>query len=882
MSDTTRAPTETWYDEVQPLPPRLPRFDHHRPPPSIAGRYLVHERLGTGATGSVWRCIDRIEREEVAVKVVGVLTPAELNRVRRETVALRWARLPGVVRLRDELRIGADWYLVMDRVQGRPFPGVQLPATWAAIEPLVRSLLEILGTLHDAGVVHGDLKPSNVFALADRPEVVLLDLGLASGSALARARPGVRFAGTPLYAAPELLWGQSDPRVDLYAVGVMLYQAVTGSVPLVHDNDLAMVALRGRKPSPSVALLAPELDPPVVHLIDELLAMRPEDRPQTAWEALDRLGGRTQTPLSWLGHLPEGRVEPSALVPLFHGPDAYLHLREDAARVLHDRTGGDRSAIAEELSAWMRAGLCRWEEGALRVERTAIARLEVQEGLADEVRPAGPDDDLVRLIALAYPYATGSALAQALGRDVSSPIERLIAQGRVWPVPTGLGARPAKVLGPAEAMGLLPIATALPAGSAGRLELLLRGGAPLDELVEALVSVLRDRSVAPERGLALLQPLLARARADQHAPHVLELTAWWACLALMLEASGPVERALFEVQRAQVELVDDPVAQDLNAIEQLLLVALAHFRGVLAERASQVSSLPTFRWDELDVWRCGMSVEIARLQGGDHWDRAIEGLRPWAQGSADRAARLDGWQANGLYRQGRYREAALLHERASQGKSGLNGRLLSLRAAASAWMEAGEYARSEQLARQVRTSAAAARLPLVEAIAEWSERSARTRQGETLEVALDLVEAAFAVDTTWGALMAVAEATNAWRGGLAQRATDLAQRALPVFERSKLRNGVVISRLILLLSATESPDPGEVETLLTSARRDAGPRILLQVLGLLGQRLGRPDLVGDARGLAATAFAPGQGTAMEMGSLADVLGCDSTREGVNR
>ncbi|MGK3965289.1 protein kinase [Sorangium sp. So ce118] len=267
----------------------------------IARRYQLTEPLGTGSHGEVWTAQDLVLGRPVALKRMRRSAGASSARVRREIAALRMLRVPGVAQLLDEGVEGDRPFLVMERVEGTPFPGGTTPdaappsrRAWADIAGPALALLEVLARVHAAGIVHRDLKPDNVLVDAEgRPTV--LDFGISLWS-----EPGARLTqanqvlGTPLYLAPEQIVGAAvDGRADLYAAGVMLYQALTGCVP--HEAQELKVLLRARLSWPAAPIqeLAPGTPAQVAEVINRLLAQRPEDRFRSAAEALAALrGGR--------------------------------------------------------------------------------------------------------------------------------------------------------------------------------------------------------------------------------------------------------------------------------------------------------------------------------------------------------------------------------------------------------------------------------------------------------------------------------------------------------------------------------------------------------------------------------------------------------------
>lgn len=306
----------------------------------IADRYKVEGLVGTGGFGAVYLALDRRTDERVAIKVLEGIAG---DRFRRETAALRLLQVPGVVRLRDEFDDDGRTCLVMDYVPGSPFPGCPI-GSWGDLEHRALALLEILGRIHAFGVVHRDLKPANVLVRPDgRP--VVLDFGLSSGPALGRTITQTgQILGTPAYFAPEQLFGQrADARADLYAIGVMLYEALASELPHA-DGGAQAILMRGTRAPPPVRDKAPHVPEHVAAAIDSLLAVHPDDRPQSASEVISLLSGRGSS---------ISRVE-SAFA--WVGPrDAVDAIVERAARGLSTRVGGEpgsgRSRTAHEAGA---------------------------------------------------------------------------------------------------------------------------------------------------------------------------------------------------------------------------------------------------------------------------------------------------------------------------------------------------------------------------------------------------------------------------------------------------------------------------------------------------------------------------------------------------
>jgi serine/threonine protein kinase len=199
----------------------------------LAGRYRLSHVIGRGGFGEVWEAHDTLANRAVAVKRFDTARDGltERRRVRREIAVLRALRLPGVVALYDEGEDGGRPFLVMERVEGRDFPGRATPCPWSSLEALARALVGTLAGVHAVGVLHRDLKPSNVL-VSESGGVTVLDFGIArfTASGARTLSADGALVGTPDYLAPEqLAGGDASERSDLYALGVMLYEALTGA-----------------------------------------------------------------------------------------------------------------------------------------------------------------------------------------------------------------------------------------------------------------------------------------------------------------------------------------------------------------------------------------------------------------------------------------------------------------------------------------------------------------------------------------------------------------------------------------------------------------------------------------------------------------------------
>ncbi|GIW72769.1 MAG: hypothetical protein KatS3mg102_2311 [Planctomycetota bacterium] len=272
-----------------PIPRVLPRG-------YLVGRYRIEERIGGGGMGEVYRARHVHMEREVALKViVAELAANEVVRARflREARVASRFRHPCVVELYDFDDLAGLCYLAMELVPGEPLSALlrrEGPLAPARVGRIFEQLLDALAAAHEGGVVHRDLKPSNVMVLAgDRIKV--LDFGIArmlggeSGEPEAAVTQGLTevgdFIGTPAYAAPEQIQGlRVDGRVDLYAAGVMLFEALSGRPPFRGPGVHALLTQHLTEQPPALAELRPELEraAELDEVVQRALAKRPEER----------------------------------------------------------------------------------------------------------------------------------------------------------------------------------------------------------------------------------------------------------------------------------------------------------------------------------------------------------------------------------------------------------------------------------------------------------------------------------------------------------------------------------------------------------------------------------------------------------------------------
>jgi len=262
----------------------------------IDGKYVLRRLLGSGGSGSVYQAEHAAIGHRVAIKVVHasrLRRDVNFERFQREAKICGTIRHPHVGQIYDvgELEDGTP-FMVMELHEGRSLGDILeesvLPI--AAVVEMTRQLLAGLAAVHHAGVVHRDVKPDNAMIVrASSGDLVLklVDFGISKFvRADIRERALTKkniIIGSPDYMAPEQLRGHDvDARTDLYAVGVLLYQAVTGSLPFDGESLTDLMAAIVRDPVTPPSRLRTDCPPELEHLILKAISRDPADRFQTA------------------------------------------------------------------------------------------------------------------------------------------------------------------------------------------------------------------------------------------------------------------------------------------------------------------------------------------------------------------------------------------------------------------------------------------------------------------------------------------------------------------------------------------------------------------------------------------------------------------------
>ena len=381
----------------------------------LAQRYRIEAKLGEGGMGVVYRAHDTLLDRPVAIKTLSphLLGNEGLKRLLREAQSAAKLTHPNIVAVHDVIEDDSTRLIVMEYVAGQTLRD-RIPLSWPQAVEIAGQVCRALQYAHTSGIVHRDIKPENIVITPDGTAKVM-DFGLARSEGRSRVTQTGLIVGTVAYMAPEqALSGQTDARSDLYSLGCVMYEMVTGRPPFQADDPISVISMHINVPAVAPRFHNAEIPPALDSIVLRLLAKDPTQRYASAEELariLDTALAPVEVPQEAAAVIEAQPAAPSLLEMMARGRlvnreqelaalkgslDSMLSGRGQAVLVAGE-PGIGKTRLAQELLVFARLRGCLTATGRCYEQEVGIPYLPVAEALRSLVREIS-DEHLETLI----------------------------------------------------------------------------------------------------------------------------------------------------------------------------------------------------------------------------------------------------------------------------------------------------------------------------------------------------------------------------------------------------------------------------------------------------------------------------------------------------
>ena len=268
----------------------------------IEGRYEITELIGVGGMANVYKAVDVTDGKTVAVKILReeyYSNEELLRRFKNESKAIAMLSHPNIIQVYDVCFSGTMRSIVMEYIDGitlKEYMEQQGKLTWKEAVHFTEQVLRALAHAHEKGIVHRDVKPQNVMLLADG-NIKITDFGIARFARSETKTITDRAIGSVHYISPEQARGEhTDQRADLYSVGVMLFEMLTGQLPFEADSPVSVALKQIELEAARPRSINPDIPEGLEEIVVRAMQKDPDDRYQTANEMLEDLHKFKQNP----------------------------------------------------------------------------------------------------------------------------------------------------------------------------------------------------------------------------------------------------------------------------------------------------------------------------------------------------------------------------------------------------------------------------------------------------------------------------------------------------------------------------------------------------------------------------------------------------------
>ncbi len=318
----------------------------------VIGTYKIVQKLGEGGMGAVYKGVDTMLDREVAIKALKpelASQTAIVERFRSEAVTLAKLNHPNIATLYSLFRQGDELYMVLEYVRGETLDAMlarrgSLPTD--EVIPVFCQILDGINHAHEYGIIHRDIKPANMI-LTESGILKVLDFGIARLLGTNRMTRAGNIIGTLEYMAPEQVKGlETDARSDTYALGMMLYEVLTGRTPFNTDNEFELMKLQTECLPPSPRLINPTIPESVEAAIMRAIQKDPNDRFQTAGDLREFLLDAGFAEYRSMRRItgPRQSIPATQSVPTISKPDATGPTAESEIVIKETRLGSTAAA----------------------------------------------------------------------------------------------------------------------------------------------------------------------------------------------------------------------------------------------------------------------------------------------------------------------------------------------------------------------------------------------------------------------------------------------------------------------------------------------------------------------------------------------------------